>query len=49
MSSSHNNSHHSLENYELLNDGKISVKKAGLYIVHASVNIYIHKSNMVIL
>jgi len=43
------NSQRSRENYELLSDGKISVKKAGLYIVHASVSIYIHKSNMVIL
>jgi len=34
------NSHRSSENYELLSEGKISVKKTGLYIVHASVSIY---------
>jgi len=49
MSSSHNNYHRSRENYELLSEGKILVKKAGLYIVHASVSIYIYKSNLVIL
>jgi len=35
-------SHRSHENYVLHNEGKISVKKAGLYIVHASVSMHIY-------
>jgi len=33
-------SHLSRENYVLHSDGKVSVKKSGLYIVHASVSIF---------